>query len=62
MTIPAPPADGFGSLAPPDGFPWAYCPAKRDGMIVNGEGPPQASASEGAPVAAGGDQPTSLEA
>ena len=31
-------------------------------MIVNGEAPPQAQTSEGAPVAAGGDQPVSLEA
>ena len=37
VTIPAPPADGFGNLAPPDGYNWAYCPAKREGMIVNGE-------------------------
>ena len=43
-------------LAPPDGFTWAYCPAKREGMIVNGEEP---LAPEGAPAAAG---PLGLEA
>ena len=43
VTIPAPPEDGLGTLPPPDGFEWAYCPAKKRGMIINGEKPPAAA-------------------
>jgi len=32
--IPAPPQDGLGSLRPPDGFPWAYCPDLKAGKVL----------------------------
>ena len=51
VTIPPPPEDGLGTLPPPDGYPWAYCPAKRMGLIVNGEKPPVAEGQGAAPGA-----------
>ena len=63
VTIPDPPGDGLGALPPPDGWPAAYCPALRQGKIVNGvrpEGAPAGVAQDGQPPVDASD-PTSLD-
>lgn len=65
VTIPSPPEDGLGTLPPPEGYPSAYCPAIREGKVINGK-MPEGYAAPGADGAAQAGQipsnePLSLE-
>lgn len=50
VDIPEPPEDeagDWGKLPPPEGFAPAYCPALREGKIINGRGGAPAAAPQG---------------